>query len=696
MKRFFYVMLAAVALFGFAACEKDNTEPAAGGLTFYANIEDGESRIAMTQNGTIWNAAWEGDESLTLTPDFDRYFVFTNTTAEPNRFSCAMAGVEALKSAEKIYVFNAQALNSVNSAIGADGMFLYAETAWKENISLTASSAMLHFDSEYYVTFEAKDMFGDGNSGRLSEITVAAGTSVFVPIFAGNTTLSYYIGGKKCKSIDLEAKAGVVYELGTLAPAGDTPTPDPTPDPAGGVVYLVPNASWIEGGAWFAAYYWDASTSAAIKMTDDNADGIYEAQIPSSAQGMLFCRMNPAYQDFGWNSETETDRVWNQTADTTVGIAPNNYFYITSWTTGEWNVAGYVPETPAQSFSLAGSFNGWSDTIMSYSKGIYYVKGVAMEANAEFKIKDSTTWDISFGGGIATINPNHYMKVYDNGSNIMISEAGTYDVYFDREQLNLYVVTAGTDYTTVPLQGEGGNGGGGNTPAAGSFAVAGTFNGWGDLVMTAEGNGIHSAKGVNLIAYDELKIKDAATWDISFGGGITFLNPNNHMQLFEAGSNISITEAGTYDIYFDSAKLLLYVVTAGSNYTSAPLQTENGKEPVQEEPDVTSNTLYLTPNSNWKGDGARFAAYFWNSAGTNTWVSMADTDGDGIYEGNIPVGYNFGDNVIFCRMNPGSTANTWSNKWNQTEDLVIPTDGKNHFTVKEGAWDKGGGTWSVK
>jgi hypothetical protein len=288
------------------------------------------------------------------------------------------------------------------------------------------------------------------------------------------------------------------------------------------------------------------------------------------------------------------------------------------------------------------------------------------------------------------------MKVYDNGSNIMISEAGTYDVYFDREQLNLYVVTAGTDYTTVPLQGEGGNGGGGNTPAAGSFAVAGTFNGWGDLVMTAEGNGIHSAKGVNLIAYDELKIKDAATWDISFGGGITFLNPNNHMQLFEAGSNISITEAGTYDIYFDSAKLLLYVVTAGSNYTSAPLQTENGKEPVQEEPDVTSNTLYLTPNSNWKGDGARFAAYFWNSAGTNTWVSMADTDGDGIYEGNIPVGYNFGDNVIFCRMNPGSTANTWSNKWNQTEDLVIPTDGKNHFTVKEGAWDKGGGTWSVK
>lgn len=691
MKRFFYAFVAVVAAFGFAACEKVNTESAGKGLSFYATIEAGESRIAMSQSGKVWNSAWEGDESLTVTPNFESYFVFTNTPAEPNKFSCTMAGVEALKGAEKIYVFNSNALNSVNSALGADGMFLYAESAWKENITLTASAAMLHFASEYYVTFEAKDMFGDGNSGRLSEITVAAGESVFVPIFAGNTTLSYSIGGKICKSMELEAKAGVVYELGTLVPAGDTPTPDP--DPAGGLVYLVPNADWAQGGAWFAAYYWGGAGDGSVKLTDENSDGIYEGNIPATATGMLFCRMNPAYADFAWNSEIETDHVWNQTGDLTPGIAPNNYYYITGWDTGEWNAAGYVPEVPAQSFSLAGSFNGWGNLVMTYAGGIYSAKGVAMAANDEFKVKDTSTWDISYGGGVATLNPNHYMKVYANGANIMIAEAGTYDVYFDLEQLNLYVVTAGTDYTTVPLQGEGG---GGNPPAAGSFAVAGTFNGWGDLVMTAEGNGIHSAKGVNLIAYDELKIKDAATWDISFGGGITFLNPNNHMQLFEAGSNISITAAGTYDIYFDSVKLLLYVVTAGSNYTSAPLQTENGKEPVQEEPDVTSNTLYLAPNSNWKGDGARFAAYFWNSAGTNTWVSMTDADGDGIYEGNIPVGYNFGDNVIFCRMNPGTSANTWSNKWNQTEDLVIPTDGKNLFTVKEGAWDKGGGTWSVK
>ena len=103
-----------------------------------------------------------------------------------------------------------------------------------------------------------------------------------------------------------------------------------------------------------------------------------------------------------------------------------------------------------------------------------------------------------------------------------------------------------------------------------------------------------------------------------------------------------------------------------------------------------TQTLYLKPNSNWVKDGAAFAAYFFGNG--ETWVDATAIDG-GYYEVTVPSGYT---KVIFCRMNPATTDNNWSNKWNQTEDLVIPTDGKNHFTVKEGAWDKGGGTWSVK
>lgn len=110
------------------------------------------------------------------------------------------------------------------------------------------------------------------------------------------------------------------------------------------------------------------------------------------------------------------------------------------------------------------------------------------------------------------------------------------------------------------------------------------------------------------------------------------------------------------------------------------------------EPAQPSNTvLYLKPNANWKVDGARFAAYFFGAG--ETWESMTLVEGEtDIYAVTAPAGY---PNVIFCRMNPGTTDNNWNNKWNQTADLKVPTDGTNLYTVKEGTWDNGGGTWGV-
>ena len=103
---------------------------------------------------------------------------------------------------------------------------------------------------------------------------------------------------------------------------------------------------------------------------------------------------------------------------------------------------------------------------------------------------------------------------------------------------------------------------------------------------------------------------------------------------------------------------------------------------------ATPEVLYLTPNSNWKEANARFAAYFFGNG--EKWVSMTDPDGDKMYEVTAPAGY---PNVIFCRMNPSASANNWNNTWNQTSDLTIPTNGNNWYTVKEGTWSKGGGTW---
>ena len=105
---------------------------------------------------------------------------------------------------------------------------------------------------------------------------------------------------------------------------------------------------------------------------------------------------------------------------------------------------------------------------------------------------------------------------------------------------------------------------------------------------------------------------------------------------------------------------------------------------------ATPTILYLTPNSNWTQANARFAAYFFGNG--EKWSSMTDSDGDGIYEVAVPSGY---PNVIFCRMNPSASANNWNNKWNQTGDLTIPTDGKNLFTIPNGSWNGATTTWST-
>ena len=107
--------------------------------------------------------------------------------------------------------------------------------------------------------------------------------------------------------------------------------------------------------------------------------------------------------------------------------------------------------------------------------------------------------------------------------------------------------------------------------------------------------------------------------------------------------------------------------------------------------------LYLKPNSNWKQSNAWFAAYFFGDG--TAWVKMLDNAGDGIYSCKAPnSGKNY-TNVIFCRINPSSKETSGSgfpnNCWDQTNDLVY--DGqKDMYTIANGAWSYGSGTWSDK
>ena len=102
--------------------------------------------------------------------------------------------------------------------------------------------------------------------------------------------------------------------------------------------------------------------------------------------------------------------------------------------------------------------------------------------------------------------------------------------------------------------------------------------------------------------------------------------------------------------------------------------------------------IYFKPNSNWTQASAWFMVYTWGGSAGEQWIKMTNV-GNGVYEAQMPSGYT---NPIFCRMNSSATSGSWDNVWNQTNDLTLSATSNNRlYTVADGAWSKGSGSWSA-
>ena len=143
-----------------------------------------------------------------------------------------------------------------------------------------------------------------------------------------------------------------------------------------------------------------------------------------------------------------------------------------------------------------------------------------------------------------------------------------------------------------------------------------------------------------------------------------------------------------------------YIKVPGAGSYKLYLNTSNEIHLVLPSAAQTSATVYLKPNNNWNTDSARFAVYAFEGTNPGVWYSMeevkdANNNGTGVY---CYSGINASTypSCIFCRMNPATSDNNWDNAWNQTNDLVIDNvEGGNKYTVAEGAWSKGDGSWSA-
>ena len=355
------------------------------------------------------------------------------------------------------------------------------------------------------------------------------------------------------------------------------------------------------------------------------------------------------------------------------------------------------PEEPEEVvvdyWAVVGSMlDNWaSEKKMTLDGDWYVVEGIELTTTDQFKFRANgdANWTINRGAEGAAdgvlIADNVETTVIQGGKNFAVATDGVYSLYINKYANKVKVVRTGDIVVVEP---------GTTTPGEDSeWAVYAQFGSetWSEVMMkTTTREGLFVVENKTMNAYNKLLIKkyNDTAWKVKYGSyDVNYIKADRYFAVALNGGDIYVEAAGTYDIYFDYTNTKVYLMSAGSDYASATEQIESGDAPVVE----SGTWLYLKPNSNWLQSNARFAVYTWD--GGDQWFDMKDSDSDGIYEVLIPEGIS---NIIFCRMNPSASANGWGNKWNQTSDLKVPTDGTNLYTVKDGTWDKGGGTWSTK
>lgn len=81
-----------------------------------------------------------------------------------------------------------------------------------------------------------------------------------------------------------------------------------------------------------------------------------------------------------------------------------------------------------------------------------------------------------------------------------------------------------------------------------------------------------------------------------------------------------------------------------------------------------TTTIYLKAGD-WDQSGAWFEAWVWGSSSSGAWYTFADSDGDGVYEAEIPADTT---GLIILRKAPENASGTWD-CWNRVGD--VPYDG---------------------
>lgn len=112
---------------------------------------------------------------------------------------------------------------------------------------------------------------------------------------------------------------------------------------------------------------------------------------------------------------------------------------------------GVKPEYVAGTYGICGTVNGWGDIgdlSMTEDGGYLVRKGVVLTTTDQFKIRYNNEWNdaANFGtesGGAVDVNAAVAVVSSGGSQNMSVSLDGTYDIYFDLDNLTVYVMSEG-------------------------------------------------------------------------------------------------------------------------------------------------------------------------------------------------------------------------------------------------------------
>ena len=113
-----------------------------------------------------------------------------------------------------------------------------------------------------------------------------------------------------------------------------------------------------------------------------------------------------------------------------------------------------VPDQPSD-WALWAQSPDWKqiDMVTTTVPELFVAKGVELEAYKSFLVKPAADWSTKYGcGAVNYIQSNKYINVLQEGGDITVEAAGTYDIYFDNINKNVYLMTSGTAYTSATEQ----------------------------------------------------------------------------------------------------------------------------------------------------------------------------------------------------------------------------------------------------